>query len=127
MHAYFGIIDCYSDLSESDSKHLDPRQKMGYVRASKDACLFVLWLVRQGDRPGQERRARVYKARAEAQEIIIQFETGKFNIVELGKSLREAQIMLRDVLSQMERDVHRDNCLWDLAEAKLHQLQQIEI
>ncbi|KAJ5825817.1 hypothetical protein N7474_002955 [Penicillium riverlandense] len=125
--AYFGIADCFSDLSESPSRRLNASQKLDYHERAKNACREALQLAQESDSPGQLRRARVYQARFAAQEVILKSQRGHIDSDQLRRSKDAAETALRNVMFELERDVHRDHSLWDIAERKLLQLEHIRV
>lgn len=124
-NAYFGIADCFSDLSESPSRRINVSQKLDYHEMAKNACREALQVAQGSDSPGQVRRARVYWARFAAQEVILKSQRHHIDYDQLRRSKDAAETALRNIMFELERDVHRDHSLWDIAERKLLQLEQI--
>ncbi|KAJ5166181.1 uncharacterized protein N7482_004962 [Penicillium canariense] len=126
-HAYFGMTDCFSDLSESKSSKLNLIQKIEYVRRAKNACSEALQLAQQGDNPGQARRARIYQARADAQDVILRSQLPVKDYGQLRTAKQAAALALQESLSELQRDVNREHLLWNLAEKKLAQLNEVRL
>ncbi|KAJ5611120.1 hypothetical protein N7510_007839 [Penicillium lagena] len=126
-NAYFGLADCFSDLSESSSRRLNVSQKLDYHEMAKNACREALRLAQESDYPGQVRRARVYWARFAAQEVILESQRHNRDSDQLRRSKGAAETALRNIMFELERDVHIDHSLWDIAERKLLQLEHVRV
>jgi len=102
-------------------------KKLEHVADAEAACSEALQLAREGGNHGQERRARVYKAWLDAQRVVLESRRRVVDARQIRAGKQAAEAALRNFLWELERDVQRDENLWNLTETKLVELQQMTV